>query len=212
MRDTRSERLGLATELLCRARKPNDYSLDYLRTRIVPAIVLGQIYFVFEERCQVVAMWTWAYLAPDVETRLQRDPHSILHLSEWNEGASLWIMDLIAPFGHIREVIRFLRKGFFFGHEYASTIRIDRRGIFRVKRWVAGEREYSKVPRASRFALSDSAFCSSLSEHIGRQEKDPNSAPQQWLRNQERRGSVPRSFRGAAIQRGAPSPFDGTKY
>lgn len=187
MRDTRSERLGLATELLCRARTPNDYSLDYLRTRIVPAIVLDQIHFAFEERCQVVAMWTWAYLAPDVEVRLQGDPNSLLHLSEWNEGTSLWIMDIIAPFGHIREVIRFLRKGFFSGDEYARTIRINRHGVARIKRWRAGRREYSRSPRAVRFVLADSAFCSSLSEHIERQETDPNTAPQQWLRDQERR-------------------------
>lgn len=189
MRDTRSERLGLAAELLCRARNPNNYSLDYLRTRIVPAIILEQIHFAFEERCQVAAMWTWAYLAPDVEGRLQRDPSSILHLSEWNEGASLWIMDVIAPFGHIRDVIRFLRRGFFSECEYASTIRIDRHGIARVKRWRAGRRKYSKSLRASRFVLPDSAFCSSLSEHIARQETDPNSAPQQWLHDLERRGS-----------------------
>jgi cytolysin-activating lysine-acyltransferase len=168
VKDTRFERLGLATELLCRIRPGQKYGLEFIWQRLQPAIILNQICFGFEERCRVVAFWTWAFLAPDVEERLVRDPSTILHFSEWNEGPNLWVLDLVAPFGHLIDVIRFLQRGFFAGHTSASTARITGGGVVKVSKWYAGSRDDPRGTvrgnTARKFVLPDSAFAPSIRE------------------------------------------------
>jgi len=49
---------------------------------------------------------TWALLAEDTEERLIHDPRVLFHLSEWNEGERLWIMDLVLIDGSVRESLK----------------------------------------------------------------------------------------------------------
>jgi hemolysin-activating ACP:hemolysin acyltransferase len=49
---------------------------------------------------------TWAFLDADTEQRLIQDPEVLFHLSEWNEGKRLWIMDFVLLDGNVRQVLR----------------------------------------------------------------------------------------------------------
>ena len=59
---------------------------------------------------QPVACVIWAFPSPEVQRRLAENPNYVLHESEWDEGGSLWILDMIAPFGNLRQVLRELRQ------------------------------------------------------------------------------------------------------
>ena len=49
---------------------------------------------------------TWAFLAEDTEKRLVGDPNVLFHISEWNEGDRLWIMDFVVIGGDARRRIQ----------------------------------------------------------------------------------------------------------
>jgi cytolysin-activating lysine-acyltransferase len=74
---------------------------------------------------------TWAWLAPDVEQRWLTDPDATLHFSEWNEGDRLWIMDLVAPFGHAYDIVRYMKREMFPGATQAHSLRRDQDGLLR---------------------------------------------------------------------------------
>lgn len=51
------------------------------------------------------AFFTWAGLDHDAETQFGVD-HIPLRKEHWNSGSSLWVIDLVAPFGHLDQVIK----------------------------------------------------------------------------------------------------------
>jgi cytolysin-activating lysine-acyltransferase len=86
------------------------YPMSYFATLIEPALLHDQIKFYFNLRGEPVGFVIWAYLAPDVEERFLRTGNWDLHISEWNEGSSFWIVDFAAPFGHAFSIIRDLKN------------------------------------------------------------------------------------------------------
>src|SRR5947208_2508934 len=103
--DLALEQRGLATQLLCRSKGRRDRSFKWFSMWIEPAIAHRQIGFAFDEKGRPIAYWTWALLAEDVAERLRVDPRGLLHESEWNEGDQCWIIDFVAQFGYVRDVI-----------------------------------------------------------------------------------------------------------
>ncbi len=73
-----------------------------------PALRLGQ-YRIFRSGGYPRAFVTWAGLAPAAERRLALD-HRTLEAHQWNSGTSKWIIDLVAPFGHLEEVLGVLAQ------------------------------------------------------------------------------------------------------
>lgn len=53
------------------------------------------------------AFFTWAGLDHTAETHFAVD-RMPLRKEQWNSGASLWVVDLVAPFGHLDQVIRMM--------------------------------------------------------------------------------------------------------
>jgi cytolysin-activating lysine-acyltransferase len=62
---------------------------------IRPPVLLDQIVFFRDSIGPEIGYMTWAYLTQDTERRFINDPDAPLHLSEWNEGDRLWIMDMV---------------------------------------------------------------------------------------------------------------------
>ncbi|MEI8363687.1 MAG: toxin-activating lysine-acyltransferase [Betaproteobacteria bacterium] len=91
----------------------------------------------FNDFGQCVGYLTWAYLAPDVERRLLSGEDYRLHTCEWSEGASLWIMDLVVPYGSIKHVLQDLRDRLFKDYETLT--------YFRMKN---GKRIFKRVSRS----------------------------------------------------------------
>lgn len=112
----RYAQIGYAMHLLSRSARGRQRPAAYVDTTLIPAIEHGQVAFLFDEDGSPAAFVVWARLAPDVEKRLMSASRIDLHLSEWNEGSSLWVLDLVAPLGHLKYVLQHLRD-VLFAHE-----------------------------------------------------------------------------------------------
>jgi cytolysin-activating lysine-acyltransferase len=140
---TRYAQLGAVVDLLngCNRRSYHISALEYW---IKPAIELEQIRVFFDDTSGLpVAYITWAYLGDDVSKRMSIDSVNALHFSEWNEGLNLWILDFVAPYGHAREVIRFIKKNMFQHHCLARAVRRDGNDV--MKRLCVLKRPASRI-------------------------------------------------------------------
>jgi hemolysin-activating ACP:hemolysin acyltransferase len=68
-----------------------------------PALRLGQ-YHIFRSGGYPRAFTSWAGLSAAAERRFAVD-HLPLAPDEWNGGPSIWLVDFVAPFGHLREIV-----------------------------------------------------------------------------------------------------------
>lgn len=110
-----SEQLGAIAYLNCLVcREPLDP--QKVHSRLFPPLRLQQVkVFYHQTRHHPVGYITWAFLAPDVERRLLDDPAAELHVSEWNEGNRVWIMDFVAP-DYSQEIVHHIKKEMFPDH------------------------------------------------------------------------------------------------
>ena len=104
------------------------YPLACLSVWIRPAIHLKQITYLFDGAGNYCGYFTWAYLAKDVEKRLISDPDVIFHVSEWNEGSALWIMDCVIIGGTLRDHLGSMLRAFP-DQELARYVRRDDQGV-----------------------------------------------------------------------------------
>ncbi len=142
-------------------------ALGDISRRLWPAVLHKQIDFLFNSKGIPVGFVTWAYLTEACAQELMRDPDYVLHLSEWNEGDQLWIMDIVSVPGHVRNVARKLRETRL---RHASRVhgrrpRRGERGFRRVCLGIPGSRSIVFTPVASpdsRVALSEGVLEGSL--------------------------------------------------
>lgn len=129
------EKLGAVA--LSAMRVPNyaQYPIACLPVWIEPAILLDQIHIFHDPQGQVAGYVTWAFLAPDVEKRLIHDPEVLLHLSEWNEGERLWILDFVVIDHLVKQRIQEACSLFSNYHEARSLRRLEDGSVRKVTRW-----------------------------------------------------------------------------
>ncbi|QBY02435.1 toxin-activating lysine-acyltransferase [Rhodophyticola sp. CCM32] len=82
--------------------------LSDLFTSFEPPLRLGQ-YKVFRSNGYPRAVITWAGLGPEQEYGFAVD-HKPLRPEDWNSGTSPWLIDFIAPFGHIDQIVPHLTE------------------------------------------------------------------------------------------------------
>jgi cytolysin-activating lysine-acyltransferase len=124
--DEHHVKLGYAAALLASiARRPHMPMPAAIRLLDV-AIGFDQFKLYLTGYGRPVAYVAWAFLSHDVEQRITRTKSPLLHVSEWNEGSSLWIMDLVAPHGHLSFVLRDLRDALFREHQTVRYVRMSR--------------------------------------------------------------------------------------
>lgn len=143
-----ASQLGYACELLYSCSR-KCFPLSALDYWVSPAILLKQIKFFFDHRGRPVAYLTWAFLSDEVSARMERDVINVLHLSEWNEGLNLWVLDFVAPYGHTRSVCRYIRDEMF---EFAAELKGIKRNqceeMMRIRRF--NLRAYRRTRRSPR--------------------------------------------------------------
>lgn len=105
-----AEFLGYAAILLSASPSHKDRTVFSIRQFLEPALSQKRVKFYFNEDGNVVGYVIWAWLAQDVEYRVAKTGWQDMHESEWNEGGSLWIVDLLAPSGHFPYVLRDLKE------------------------------------------------------------------------------------------------------
>jgi hemolysin-activating ACP:hemolysin acyltransferase len=125
--------IGYAMFLLSQSPGGAKRQISYLQSVLSPALQTRQVCFLFDEDGRVVAYLIWAYIAPDVENRILTSFHFDLHISEWNEGTSLWIVDLVAPYGHLKNVLRFVRDELFCDEQEVRYLRTNKKRSYAVK-------------------------------------------------------------------------------
>jgi len=127
--------LGYIAALLANHPEYRGFPIACLQAWIIPALAHGQARVFFDEKGSAVGYLTWAYFADDVSDRWVNDPAVLLHLSEWNEGGDLWILDFFAVPGYARIILDEVRANMFLGEAAAFSIRRTRPGRMKATRW-----------------------------------------------------------------------------
>lgn len=121
-RDEYYYRLGIVAEMMTKSDEYVHYPIACLKVFIEPAIRLEQIHIFLDRSGNPRGYLTWALLAEDAERRHLNDPEVQFHLSEWNEGDRLWIMDFLLVDGDVRTALQEARK-LFPGFSRARSLR-----------------------------------------------------------------------------------------
>jgi cytolysin-activating lysine-acyltransferase len=119
------QQMGLVATAMMNSPRYCAYPLACLSVWIEPAVLLHQIHFFTDLSGNPTGYMTWAFLTEDTARRVVHDPEVLLHISEWNEGTQLWIMDLLLLEGNIREIKRRAFALFPDHHEARSVRRTD---------------------------------------------------------------------------------------
>ena len=114
--------LGFATQLLIGCER-RGFRIASLWAFLWPAIRLNQIAFSYNSVGRPIAFVTWAFLTETVSAEVERDCDRLLHLDEWNEGADLWIMDVVAPCGGAAALLRQVARDRFTRHNRIRAVR-----------------------------------------------------------------------------------------
>lgn len=87
------------------------------------AISLGQIDFIFDSKGIPVGFATWAFVTDECASLLIGNADYQPHLSEWNEGCNLWIVDFVTPYGNAAALARKLRSGVLGAADHVRGVR-----------------------------------------------------------------------------------------
>lgn len=104
--DQRAKLLGYIWSVMMTSKNLKNRRFEILETLINPAFRHGYVTVLFNTVSEPVAYFIWAYLTPDVEERIMRTGTLDLHLSEWNEGEQLWILDCAVRKGYFSSVVK----------------------------------------------------------------------------------------------------------
>lgn len=79
-----------------------------LEWMIVPPILLGQ-YKLYVSGKQPIAFAAWAYLSDVAEGRV-KGGNARISPTDWRSGDRLWLLSVVAPFGHADMVLNDLKE------------------------------------------------------------------------------------------------------
>ncbi len=142
------DELGMAVEAMGRSDEYCQYPIACVTLWIEPAVRHEQIYFFRDAAGQVCGYMTWAWLAEDTERRVLYDPNVLLHISEWNEGERLWILDFLVHTGDVRAWIQEARTLFGEVTQAKSVRRRDDGSVRKVTTWT--RRGYHGISQRTR--------------------------------------------------------------
>lgn len=75
-----------------------DVPLHALKTMLLPAILKGQ-FKIFHFDGKLAGFTTWAYLSDQIFDKYLNN-RMTLDAEDWDSGDRVWIMEIVAPFGH----------------------------------------------------------------------------------------------------------------
>jgi cytolysin-activating lysine-acyltransferase len=127
--------LGAICSVMMRSPIYCQYPIACLAEWIRPAVLLDQYCLLSDASGNTVGYMTWAFLAEDTEKRFIGDTSVLLHLSEWNEGDRLWIMDFVVLNSDVRHFLKIARTLFPGQAEATSLRRRDDGSVSKVTHW-----------------------------------------------------------------------------
>lgn len=133
--------IGAICQLAAQSKVHAAIPLKTVIERVRMPIELRQAKVFYNDFGQCMGYATWAYLCPEVEQRLLRGGKPDLHDFEWNEGSSLWVMDLLVPDGALKQVLTEMRDRLFCQAPTVTYFR-QRNGKRMCKRMSRADRSY----------------------------------------------------------------------
>ena len=115
--------LGTAVSLMGSSARYADFPVKHVAAWLIPAITTRQIHIFCDRRGRPVGYLTWAFLSETAERRWLANPDGIFHVSEWNEGTRLWLIDLVALPGYGPSVMRQIKTAMFQEHAIGHWFR-----------------------------------------------------------------------------------------
>lgn len=114
--------LFVAVAIATASKRHRDMKISDIERCFWPPIVAGQCLVAIDNDMPVGFM-SWAFLSEEVATGFANRTRD-LKADEWGSGDQLWIIDLIAPFGHCKPFVQFARDHQFPGQVgFASRLR-----------------------------------------------------------------------------------------
>lgn len=104
-----TERFGHAVYLFTLSGRHRHLTIADLNRVLTPPVRLGQMMLLWEGG-RVVAFSSWAWMSDAASERFLSG--EAIRAEDWRCGPNLWIVDAIAPFGHIRRVAHTYRRLF----------------------------------------------------------------------------------------------------
>lgn len=103
---------------------------------LVPPVILDQCRLYTKEDIPF-AFFTWAKVSDTVDQRLRSGvPRIAPH--EWQGGEHLWLLDIVAPFGQLEEMVAELHKTQFPGQRISALLPDPQQGNqLKVREWTA---------------------------------------------------------------------------
>lgn len=93
---------------------------------VLPPIILDQCRL-YTKNNLPYAFVTWALVNDEIDSRL-RSTQPKLAPHEWKSGENVWLIDMIAPFGHLDETLQELRKSVFPGRRVSALVPTGKAG------------------------------------------------------------------------------------
>lgn len=88
------------------------YVLAEWQQRIMPSFELNQYCYYEDENQRPVAFCNWAFVSEENRRLLLNGERELID-SDWRSGSHIFMPEMIAPFGHAREVVNDLRSRVF---------------------------------------------------------------------------------------------------
>ena len=98
-------------ELMMQSPVHRKWSADGFIRYVFPPLMLKQHYFTKDRRAWI----SWAFLSPEIADGFQKRTRH-LSIDDWYSGDELWFIDMIAPYGNVRELMKDIRDTVFAGH------------------------------------------------------------------------------------------------
>lgn len=143
------EALGMLTELALHSALHRNWFVADIGTNIVPALRAGQCKIYFDEHRLPTSFATWALVDDDGHAALKSHGRTPAP-DRWTSGAHLWFIDVVAPFGNARQVVRDLQRQHFSHVPVAHAVRRNADGSMRrIQTWHNGLATQTEAGNAS---------------------------------------------------------------
>lgn len=113
---TVSDVFGQITWLMTQSKTHRNFFISDLEWMVMPPVLLKQ-FRLFPGKTQPLGCALWAKLSAEVEQRLEAGV-ARLAPQDWNSGDRLWLVELLAPFGHQEKMIEDLKTTIFAGQQF----------------------------------------------------------------------------------------------
>lgn len=104
-----AEAFGGTIWLWMNSDRHKELPLHTLSVALIPAIKAKQFILAMDGSKPIFFM-SWAYLSAEAETRYVTRNQLLMPIDDWQSGDRMWSIHLVAPFGHTRHILNFLKR------------------------------------------------------------------------------------------------------